>query len=321
MEENLIGYLLNALDPLTQRQVEAYLADHADARARLELLRQALEPLAADAGLAEAPPPGLAERTLRHVAEANREFPQAPAAAQRSFGPPRTPWRRADVLVAALVLLGFVSTALPWVVQLRRIGRSDDNPVHRIECQENLRKFHEAMMVYHDRNGRFPNVDRITGPRKAAGLLVPYLIDQGCLPATVNVQCPAAGGNAATPWTLAQLQDMGREEFEHSARHLNPGYAYSLGYLENGKCLSVSLQDKPGYIKPLMADCPGPDATKGNSPNHGGKGQNVLYVDGSVKFCTTRAPDGDDFYVNKIKKVGTGFNQADDVLGGSDAAP
>src|SRR2546430_1485616 len=104
MEENLIGYLLDALDAPTRQQVEAYLEAHPDARARLALLRQALEPLAAD-GAAEAPPPGLADRTLRRVAEALGELPPAPkAASERSFGGHRSPWRRADVAAAAVLL-------------------------------------------------------------------------------------------------------------------------------------------------------------------------------------------------------------------------
>lgn len=322
MEENLIGYLLNALDPLTRGQVEAYLASHPDARARLELLRQALEPLAADRALPEAPA-GLAERTLRFVAGSTGELPQAPqAAAERSFGSHRSPWRRADILVAAVLLLALAGLAFPWVLQLRRLGHGKDNPEHLVQCKDNLRQFYQALRVYHDQHGSFPNVDRIAAPRQAAGLMVPYLIEQEYLPRTMTVQCPSAGGTGACPWTLRELQAMTRDEFDHSAPHLNPGYAYSLGYLEQGVCLSVSLTTgKAGSLQPLMADCPGQDATKGNSPNHGGTGQNVLFVDGSVKFCTSRLVDGDDLYLNKFKKVGAGVDRDDPSLAGSAEAP
>src|SRR5262249_17326252 len=54
--ENLLGYLLNALDENIHREVEAHLATSTEAQGRLELLRQALAPLAADRK--DAPPPG-----------------------------------------------------------------------------------------------------------------------------------------------------------------------------------------------------------------------------------------------------------------------
>jgi len=63
MDPDLLGYLLNALAPEEQRQVEAYLASDPEARQRLRLLRQALAPLETDRDAIE-PPPGLAARTL-----------------------------------------------------------------------------------------------------------------------------------------------------------------------------------------------------------------------------------------------------------------
>jgi len=79
MDENLVGYLLDALDPDTHRQVEKYLHDEPGVRQKLETLRRALEPLAADRDPPE-PEPGLALRTLCRVAEYRcRPLPQAPA--------------------------------------------------------------------------------------------------------------------------------------------------------------------------------------------------------------------------------------------------
>src|SRR5581483_8285319 len=78
MDENLVGYALNALDPDGQREVEAYLLTHPAARQRLEAVRQALQPLATDRDAIE-PPDGLRIRTLARVAEYRRqELPAAP---------------------------------------------------------------------------------------------------------------------------------------------------------------------------------------------------------------------------------------------------
>src|SRR5262245_45644894 len=98
MDENLVGYLLDALDPATQREVEAYLEADPRARERLDLLRRALEPLAADREDPD-PSPDLVVRTLGRVAEhCCRELPHAPvAAAARESGAILPLWRRVDV--------------------------------------------------------------------------------------------------------------------------------------------------------------------------------------------------------------------------------
>src|SRR5262245_7084507 len=108
MDENLIGYLLDALDPEERQALEARLADSPETRARLERLERALRPLAADRD-APAPPPGLVLRTLARVAEAEcadrLPSPKALLKSRRPEARPR-PWLRlADLLTAAAALL------------------------------------------------------------------------------------------------------------------------------------------------------------------------------------------------------------------------
>src|SRR5262249_39151708 len=69
MDDNLVGYLLDALDADTRRAVEDHLRTHPEARARLDRLRRLLEPLEADRE-PPAPPPHLVQATLARVAEA-----------------------------------------------------------------------------------------------------------------------------------------------------------------------------------------------------------------------------------------------------------
>src|ERR1035438_3146434 len=111
MEQLFIGYLLNALDERGTRDVEAYLQAHPEARQKLALLQQALEPLGADRET-PAPPPQLAERTLARVAEhicgAGRptsDLPKAPPISRQSLSGGRSWWRRADIMVAASLLI------------------------------------------------------------------------------------------------------------------------------------------------------------------------------------------------------------------------
>src|SRR5437879_4728150 len=139
MEENLIGYLLNSLDDATQQEVEGYLRSHPEAQEQLARLRGALEPLEADRD-GPSPPAGLGVRTLARVAEhgwrelsqlpgsvtrnsrdgfpapatAARELPKAPVLPMhRAPAPPRRWWRRADVLIAAGLLLGVLGLLPP----------------------------------------------------------------------------------------------------------------------------------------------------------------------------------------------------------------
>jgi hypothetical protein len=73
----------------------------------------------------------------------------------------------------------------------------------------------------------------------------------------------------------------------------------------------------------LMADAPPAESSLGNSPNHGGYGQNVLFKDGSTKFTTERTSgfEGDDIYLNKCGKREAGMDWRDTVIGGSSSRP
>src|SRR6516165_5448186 len=106
MDENLVGYLLDALDAEDRRKVESYLRARPEARKRLARLRQLLNPLEADLHPSD-PPPGLWVRTLAQVAEYQcRRLPSAPPVRVSSVPlSARGWWRRADVLVAASLLV------------------------------------------------------------------------------------------------------------------------------------------------------------------------------------------------------------------------
>jgi hypothetical protein len=320
MDDNLVGYLLNALDDDARRGVEGYLRIHPEARLKLARLRERLAPLAADRDTIE-PPPGLARATLARVRQA-KTLPAAPCLRAAAVGG-RSWWRRTDVLAAAASLLLAIGIGAAWLVSAWQ--RSDI-----VACQENLHRFHGALVAYSEMrpDGAFPRVEA-EGPRAAAGIFVPLLADGGVLGEDVSVSCPARGRRPALrePGQVRQLEELytaDRAGYIRAVRDMAGCYAYSLGYRDAGGL--HGLRRGAGDLLPIMADCPpfhDAAAGEGNSLNHGGGGQNVLTIGGSVRYCTSRGVgvEGDDIYLNREQRVLAGLYPTDTVLAVSDAVP
>jgi hypothetical protein len=198
LDDRLVGYLLKALDADEQRQVEQAIVDP-EVRRRLQLLEQALAPLEADREQPE-PAPGLRYRVLAQIAE-HRCQPRAAmlvAPPLRTRGASRSWWRRADVLVAASLLVIVAPLAVPAVGYMKYR--------HNIsQCQDNLRSFHGALMSYADRHGgRLPRVDDLP-PKNLAGVVVPILCSEG-LAGALNTSCPSSQESLQPLHTLQELE-------------------------------------------------------------------------------------------------------------------
>jgi len=316
MDSELLEYLLKSEEDPTRSPVEAQLEQDSKARHRLDLLRRALAPLAADAESAP-PPPGLHAKTIGLVAEQMcRPLPKAPAR------PADTPilqgpwWRRVDVLLAACLLIAIVGLAAPMVM------RSHLDRSRSAQCQENLRTFHAALETYHDSHGSYPDT-AAENPRHASGMVVPMLRKNGALKSKPAV-CPGTRDPKPKDFSLDDLRAMDMTTFVSHAPDLNPGYAYSLGFKDGEKYRApMHAANGEKSFTPLMADTGPCDGGPGNSANHGGQGQNVLYQDGHVKFMKTRTAGvkGDDIYLNKASLVAAGLDPLDAVLGCSAAKP
>jgi hypothetical protein len=318
MEENLVGYLLKSLDTETQKQVEASLQTSPELRGRLELLERALAPLGADAEKPE-PPPGLVLGTLALVAEHQcRKLPPAPPPprSQRETG--SRPWlRRADVLVAAMLLVVFGGICSSGIVHLWRDYHA------RTDCKNNLAVIGRGLQTYCDgHDGNFPRVEE-QGPRSIAGIFVPILCDSGTLSPKVSLICPARGGEALKCRSVQELEQLyanDPEEYLREARRLAGNYAYTLGYRdENGH---HGLRCDSGGMLPIMADRL-ESLQQANSPNHGGDGQNVLFLGGQVIWFTRRTVgvNGDDIFMNWDHQILAGKSLEDTVLGPSESRP
>jgi hypothetical protein len=311
MDENLVGYLLHSLDEDGERQMEAYLAQSAEARYKLENLRRGLEPLEVDRE-EPAPPPNLLVRTLARVAEyCSQTLPHAPKP-PRSSGGYRNPWRRIDVLVAAAIFLVAVGLGVSALAHVRTVTA----PL--AECKDNLRQFGFALKAYHEMHGKFPDVNA-QAPYNVAGMFVPLLIQAGLLSKDVSVRCPGNGPGKPCPITIEEIHALDRNDFSQYTPLLACCYAYSLGYRDENGYHAPQYQ---GASFPLVSDRPPRDQGPGNSPNHGGTGQNVLFQDGSVRFITNRSLNfDDDIFRNKAGMIEAGLDPADSVLGPSAVSP
>ncbi len=327
MDENLLGYLLATLDSETHREVESYLRTHPEAHQRLERLQRALAPLASDKKATDLKPAsGLWIRTLAHVAEYRcRDLPRAPLIAVAPTPVPSRPWwRRADVLVAATLLLAVSALLLPGLNYLR--ARQNI-----LACQNNLRQIYLALEDYSQRNrGQLPKVEE-GPPRNFAGVFVPILNQSRGLGHEVSLDCPTQGRAPAPNVSLSQLQELyfnNPAQFERYTCTAGGCYAYPLGYRENGIHHGLRRDQENMAHVPLLADRPPFDQTTtlslvGNSLNHDGQGQNVLYLDGRVQFATSRnvGVNADDIYLNWNQRVEAGLHRSDTVLGASPARP
>jgi len=317
MDTNFVGYLLNALEPDEQQQVEQHLKQDPAARQHLDLLRRALEPLAADKEHAE-PEAGLVFRTIARVAEYRcRPQPQAPA-----LSPPmqaeRRWYRRSDILIAASVLLLVGGIGVPGLVKIR-------SGYQKTACEENLVRFYRGFDTYCSTHGEeLPTVGDSSNPRQnRAGIFVPKLIEAQALPPDASIHCPGNGTSCAEArYTLADLDKMSVAEFELAAKGLCGCYAYTLGYTDPEGQWRMPRRGERGLNDtwvPIMSDKPSPE--RGNSPNH--RGQNVLYMNGTVRFCTTPnvGVDGNHIFENDLGQVAAGLNWKDAVLGCSEDKP
>jgi hypothetical protein len=326
MNENLIGYLLKALDDETHLAVERHVRTEPDALRHLELLRRALAPLDADAAPPE-PPPGLRIRTLGLLAEqaCRKTAPVEPAPPPpRTIPMPRRWWRRADVLASAAVILVSFSLIPSAVVNVNRYR-------DRLYCQNNLRVLHGALMGYADlHDHHLPKVEA-EPPGNFAGVFLPVLQSSGLINGEVPVQCAANKQPAPRRLSMDEVRQMTQEELKQYHQDARDLYAYTLGYHDpGGKVLNglrrgpdtdllPVLADNPPFVQPLAGT-----RLPGNSRNHGGTGQNVLRLGGNVDFTTTRhvsGSDRDDIYLNDNGHVAAGLHPKDTVLGASLARP
>lgn len=358
MDEDLLGYLLGALEPHEMRRLENRLRTDGELRAELSRIEQALSPLAESHDPGDEPPADLVANTLANL-------PPLPAAdaesgvdgrAAGSASPRLTPvdgrWDAGSgsakgwtdwvaAATAAAILLGLLLPALAE-------GRFE---ARKVACQEQLRELGTAItqFVLRSEQDRLPAV-AASGPEAFAGVYAIRLNDAGLLPDGSVRWCPslpkpgggtdadlatyAAAFNASSsarvsPERLliaaAELHHTAVDELRELQRLVGGHYAYTLGVIDNRRFGSPRYEGRSTFA--VMSDAPLGGASKSRRSasriGHNRRGVNVLYESGTVRFIPLEAIDTipDHPWLNVRGEVEAGIHIDDAVLAPSWRAP
>jgi hypothetical protein len=328
VEQQLLGYLLGALDDGEREAVEDEIQRDSQLRDQLVRLRRRLEPLRL-AQVEFDPPTGLAKRACQLVtAYAGTHSEQAaiplpvPSAVTEAAPPAGLwgtgrPWSWPDFAVVTGIVLSAVILVFP-AIQTSRFK------AQLLACQDHLRQLGQSLTDYSaGHRGFFPQLPQ-PGTVAAAGIYAPVLLRDGFLDDKRWVLCPSsplADDPQFRVPTVDELQTAAGQDLVRLRSVMGGSYGYSLGYMEDGRYHPTRNLGRSHFA--LMADAPSSSLPGYQSLNHGGRGQNVLFEDGHILFLATpkTAGEGDDFFVNDSGVVAPGTHRNDSVIGTSDTIP
>jgi len=324
LREQLLGYLLDALEDDERRRVERQIEDDPTLIDELQALRESLEPLAEDSDERE-PPAGLAQRACARVAQQRDREPPRPVghdlrAADSGACAARSRISVADVVVTAGIVLAAVLIFFPAIASSRYASRLT-------HCQNNLRQLGLALVNYSDKlgGGFFPAVAS-QGNRAFAGVYGPTLIDTGYLDDPSQLICPASALAARRQVfrvpTLQEIDDAQPPAITILQEGAGGSYAYNLGVIERGNHVAPRNQGRPEFA--LMADAPSLSAANDRSNHHAGQGQNFLYEDGHYRFVPISVSNStwlDNPFRNRHGMVEAGLDENDAVVARSCVPP
>jgi hypothetical protein len=317
MSEDLLGYLLNAVDEDQRSRIEAALEQDPYLRRQFEQLRSDLT--RADWEKSLEPPPGLGKQTCDLVH--GYHLVQRRHAAQhgeRSVAGYGRAWSFRDALMCAALALVAAMLFLPAIAN--SWFRSNI-----YTCQRNLQRLGVALHEFSDLNERlFPKIP-VSGNRAAAGIYAPILVHHGYIQDQYVLICPSSmlGANTSQ-WYIPTLEELDAAEgveLDQMRRNMGGSYGYVLGYQVLRRHYPPRNQGRASYA--LMTDAPSLHLPGRRSNHHLGRGQNVLYEDGRVEFISARVGFRvlEGLYVNRWGYAEAGTDENDSVIGGSDMPP
>ena len=352
MHEDLLGYLLGALEPHEMRRVEEWLREDPSAREELARIERSLKPLDEGFEAVDPPPRDLISRTLDQLpplpaaegsasklnADGPHESVVGHAGADESDAVPLIPMQQtteaakrpgfswldlASGCVAAAVLLGLL---LPSLAQGRLEAR-------KTACQDQLRQFGVALPTYANRShqDRLPAV-AAEGPEAFAGIYAIRLWDAGLLGEASIRWCPSLDlslERSLEPTRMVSVDELHRasvDKLREIQRFVGGHYAYTLGVIDKQDHFTPPRFESRSSFA-VMSDAPLHGMTDGKIRSeqigHSGEGINVLFEDGRVQFLRLDALDSmrDHPLVNHHRRVEAGVNVDDASLAPSWSPP
>jgi hypothetical protein len=312
MREQLLGYLLGALDPAEQAAVEARLSEDPALRRELEALRANLAPLDDSVDDEENeldPPPDLGSRTYRFV----RNHANWTAVGQ---GPTsNSNWRAPDYIIAAGIFLAATMLVFPAVHRSRVDARV-------AVCQDHLRVIGLGLSQYGLIYGYFPYVPA-EGRFAACGIYAPILQQHRLIPDSGVMVCPdsflAENRQFHIP-TLDDLRLADAQTLQQLHRMMGGSYGYHPGHIENNRYVATRFATRDFFA--MLADSVDEMGTDGTA-NHGHRGQNVLLQSGRVVFILKPRlfENGDHIYISDSGLRGAGLGDHDSSITNSAVPP
>jgi len=346
MREDLLGYLLSALEPHEMRRVEESLRDDPLLEFELEQLRKSIAPV--DEAIADLlviqTPPDLVARTLAILPPRLEEMgtgivtgaAMAPALEGRRSH--RFAW--SDLLVAGLASAAVLALLIPSIARGRYEAR-------KLACQEHLRQLGTAItqFVMLDGHKSLPLIAE-NGPEAFAGMYAvrlaeSELLNDGELRFCPDVDLPDTDGVGGSYQPdsdemtvierVVRLDDLraahlsGKvDKLKWMQRTAGGDYAYTLGVVDDDHYEAPHYEARASFA--VLGDSPisGIESTDDVDVEklrwgHGDSVANLLFEDGSVRLVDmtnwTRFPDHP--FLNHRGSFEAGVNIDDSSLGPS----
>jgi len=320
MRENLLGYLLGALDGPEQTDLEQQIENDPQLREQMQSLDAHLAMLEPSRQQHQ-PPQGLAERVCQAIdSHCREEVPHekrvSPASLERGVETGTTRWTMADLVVVAGIFLAVGFLFFPAIAASHRQAQLAG-------CQNNLQQIGFALQRFSENNnGYYPKINSLGYNLTAAGLYAPLLQDSGLINEANLTICPASPLPAG--WklpTVDQLKQADGTTLVSLKRHMGGSYAYPLGYMEGDTYRTPRSLGRPNFA--ILSDAPSSDSPGQQSTNHDSCGQNVLFDDLHVQYIVGCVLEncGDHFFTNRKGMIAAGLDADDSVLGSSDSTP
>lgn len=313
MHEDLLGYLLGALEPHEMERVAAFLKQNPDARRQLVEIQRSLRPLEDSYEPGQTPPSDLIARTLGQIPslpQPDQQFPPAnPAAAGLNDHPAglpsmcssdHRPRSRSITWLDMAAISAAAAIVLALLVPAIANGRFE---ARRTACQNQLRGLGIAITTFVTRNeqNRLPAVSQ-SGPEAFAGVYAVRLSDLGLLDNQDTRWCPSLDAPGDSQWRFAdlnklpttqQLHESSTDALRRIQKYAGGHYAYTLGVVDKDHFESPRFESRASFA--VMSDAPMTgtpnESNFRESIGHEGRGINVLYEDGRVRFVNVNSLD------------------------------